>query len=313
MDLEECLRENEIVLMEGALGERLKREFRLPPHPTVALAAHIYQPEGREALRLLWTEYAAIAARYGFPFLATAPTRRANRERAESAGYGEALILDNAAFLQGVRRDCGGAFFIGGLMGCRGDAYRGTEVLSVREAREFHRWQAALFARAGVDFLYAGIMPALPEALGMAQAMGDTGLPYLISLMLRRDGRLIDGTPLSRAIEQIDLGAGRRPLGYMTNCVHPDVLYEALSQPFNRTPAVGERFLGIQANTAALPPEELDGREELACSPPNRLAERMVRLQRDFGLRIFGGCCGTDGSHMEELARRLANMKKEPS
>ena len=40
-----------------------------------------------------------------------------------------------------------------------------------KEALEFHRWLAECFHKAGADFLYAGIMPTLPEAAGMAQAM----------------------------------------------------------------------------------------------------------------------------------------------
>ena len=60
-------------------------------------------------------------------------------------------------------------------MGCRGDAYRADQALTPEEGESFHRWQAERFAGAGVDFLYAGIMPALPEAIGMAKAMAGTG------------------------------------------------------------------------------------------------------------------------------------------
>jgi S-methylmethionine-dependent homocysteine/selenocysteine methylase len=52
------------------------------------------------------------------------------------------------------------------------------------------------------DFLYAGIMPALPEAVGMAQAMADSGLPYIISFMIRQDGRLLDGSTSNKAFER---------------------------------------------------------------------------------------------------------------
>lgn len=53
-----------------------------------------------------------------------------------------------------------------------------------------------MFLEAKVDFLYAGIMPALVEAIGMARAMENTGLPYIISFMIRSDGKLIDGTTI---------------------------------------------------------------------------------------------------------------------
>ena len=67
----------EIFLMEGALGERLKRDYGLLPHPNVALAIHGITEGGRTTLKDLWTEYASIAHDHGLPFLATTPTRRA--------------------------------------------------------------------------------------------------------------------------------------------------------------------------------------------------------------------------------------------
>ena len=44
----------------------------------------------------------------------------------------------------------------------------------------------------------------------------------------------------------------------MTNCVHPQILYSALSNDFNKTDVVGKKFKGIQANTSSSSPEELD-------------------------------------------------------
>ena len=38
---------------------------------------------------------------------------------------------------------------------------------------------------------------------------------------------------------------------------------------------------------------------------PEALADSMMRLRDDFGFRIFGGCCGTDASHMWAAAKAL--------
>ena len=54
----------------------------------------------------------------------------------------------------------------------------------------------------------------------------------------------------------------------MTNCVHPTILYEALSQPFNRNEFVYTRFSGIQSNASPLSYEELDGAKDLKTSAP---------------------------------------------
>lgn len=185
--------------------------------------------EGRAALLRLWREYRDIAWAHGLPFFATTPTRRANRARMERAGHGPELIAQNVALLRSLAQ--GGPMCVGGLMGCRGDAYTGEGALPRQEARAFHRWQAEAFRRAGADFLLAGILPTAPEAQGMAQAMAETGLPYVLSLTLRRDGRLVDGTRLCDLIRETDalLGEGR-PAFYMSNCIHPDAVRAALDQ-----------------------------------------------------------------------------------
>jgi S-methylmethionine-dependent homocysteine/selenocysteine methylase len=305
MDVVSLLADGRVVLMEGALGERLKRTYRLPLDDHVALAGLVYDDRGSAALIELWSEYAQIAHRHGLPLLATTPTRRANRERVSASRFDQSIIRDNVALLRGLQEQSSAEVYAGGLMGCRGDAYRPTDVLSAAEARSFHAWQADLFAAAGADFLFAGIMPALPEAVGMARAMSDTGLPYIISFMIRHDGRLPDGTTIHDAIQAIDVAVDARPECYMANCVHPAVLYEALSQPFNSTGLVAERFSGVQANASRLAPEELDDACDLESSDAVLLAEDMIRLRDDMQLRVFGGCCGTDGGHLEEIARRL--------
>ena len=305
MDLAQCIRQNNSILMEGALGERLKREHRLAFDPDVAMARLCRDPRGAAALRHLWGQYLRIAEAHGLPFLAATPTRWANRERVELAGLDGSIIRDNVRLLRSIQAGSGTEMYVGGLMGCRGDAYTGEGALSAAEARAFHSWQAEQFRAAGADFLYAGIMPTLPEALGMAQAMSTAGLPYIISFTIQRDGRLIDGTSIHDAISRIDGETDRPPLCYMANCVHPAIVREALLRPFNRTGTVQSRFQGVQGNTSPLSYAELDMAADLHTSPPEPFAEAMLRLREVGDIRIFGGCCGTDDRHMEAIARRL--------
>ena len=65
----------------------------------------------------------------------------------------------------------------------------------------------------------------------------------------------------------------------MSNCVHPDIVYEALTQPCNQNELVTERFKGIQANTSPLDYDLLDQSEELQSSDPEALAKSMARLK----------------------------------
>lgn len=76
MGFVDCAKAQNIILMEGALGERLKREYLLQFDPNVAMATLVMKQDGICALKTLWQEYIAIAEKYHFPFLATTPTRQ---------------------------------------------------------------------------------------------------------------------------------------------------------------------------------------------------------------------------------------------
>lgn len=305
MDFAECIKTKKHLLMEGALGERLKREYGLKFDPHVDMATLVYEEEGREALAVLWEGYREIARRYDLPFLATTPTRRTNRERIQQTAYDASIIRANVDFLRSIQRWSDQEMYVGGLVGCRGDAYTGKGCLTRQEAYEFHRWETKLFAGAGVDYLYAALMPTLEEAAGMALAIRETGIPCILSFTIQRDGCLVDGTPIAKAIEYIDNLTGNYPVCYMTNCVHPAIVQEALLQPVNQCRTVRDRFQGIQANTALLPYDQLDGSRELLTSDPKELAEHIADLMEICCLKILGGCCGTDDRHMEEIAKLL--------
>ena len=73
MDFKELIRQKGKFLMEGALGERLKRDYHLQPDERTARAGFVYTGAGRAALRALWKEYAAIAGKYRLPFFAMTP------------------------------------------------------------------------------------------------------------------------------------------------------------------------------------------------------------------------------------------------
>jgi S-methylmethionine-dependent homocysteine/selenocysteine methylase len=93
-----------------------------------------------------------------------------------------------------------------------------------------------------VDFLYAPTFPAVEEALGAA--MGATGLPHVVSLVLEQDGRVLDGTPLHEAIERID--AETPPFFYSISCVHPSIAAHALRDEAASSDLVARRPLELR-------------------------------------------------------------------
>ncbi|MBK8121962.1 MAG: homocysteine S-methyltransferase family protein [Sulfuritalea sp.] len=308
---QELLTQSPAVLGEGAVIERLRRApgIRLDDH--VVNSALIYQESGRAALETIYRQYLAIGQRYQLPLLLSTPTWRAGRERIAAAGLaGRDLNGDNTRFLAKLRDGCGDyarQVAICGLMSCRGDAYKPDEAMSADAAAGFHGWQADALAAAGVDFLLAATLPALSEALGLARAQAATGLPYVISFVARREGTLLDGTPLSVAISTIDAAVTPRPLAYLVNCTHASIFRSALLNERNSSPLVKQRVIGLLANTAALSPEELNERTDLVEEAPAVFGRSVAALRSELGMKILGGCCGTDQRHIECLARALVS------
>ena len=298
------------VLMEGAVVERVRRGAPALFDPLLANASLIYDEAGRALLREIYEEYIGIGRVHALPLLSLAPTWRANPDRlAASAFAGRDLNGDAVRFLQGIRQDSGdyvANVYVGGLMGCRGDAYKPQEALTREAALAFHVVQARALSAAGADYLMASTMPEIHEAVGMAEALASTRCPYLLSFIVRPSGHLLDGTPLDDAVMQVDEQASPAPLGYLVNCVHSSTLDAALCAPPGQRALDTGRLLGLQANTSARSPEELDGSEELDGEAPETFASGLCALRNRFGLQVLGGCCGTDAGHIAALARRVA-------
>jgi homocysteine S-methyltransferase len=247
---------------------------------------------------------------FGVPLLMSTPTWRASRERIEAAGYaGVDVNGDNVRFLDALRNRYGKyaeKVVICGLMSCRGDAYSPSAALNIDEALEFHTWQAAKLAEAGVDFLLAATLPALSEATGLALAFEATGQPYILSFVVRPEGTLLDGTPLKDAITAIDATVNPRPLAYLINCTHVSFARAALMHECNSSPLVRQRIIGLLANTAALSPEDLNNSTNLVEEKPETFGQSVAGLHWELGMKILGGCCGTDDRHIRCLAAQLA-------
>jgi S-methylmethionine-dependent homocysteine/selenocysteine methylase len=288
--------------MEAAVVERVRRRPGGPRlHPRLANATLVLEDAGRAALEDVWSEYLAVASRARVPIALCAPTWRANRERLDAAAdVPQDLNRRAVAFVRDVIRRRGGdvpRMPVGGLLGCRGDAYRPEDALGVDDARRFHAWQADALATAGVDFLLAATIPSVDEASGLARALTATGVPAFVSFVLGRDGHVLDGTPLPEAIARVDAATSRRPLdGFGVNCAHPTFVDLAEA----RRGALGRLRL-VQANASALDHADLDGAPALRVDDIRDWATGMLRIRDAVGPLALGGCCGTDARHLEAI------------
>ena len=297
------------IITEGSIIERLKREFHYPLDNALANALMIYDEKGKELLESIYREYIDIAESSDLPIMLLTPTWRANKERTKKANIDmKEINTDAFLFVDKIRKSYGGfseKIFIGGLTGCKGDAYKPEEALSENEAYDFHKEQMNILANAAVDFLFASTLPALTEAIGIAKAMSETKADYVISFVIRDNGKLLDGTLLTDAIKIIDDSVSVPPLFYLTNCIHPDVLHKSLINLEDKDNILENRLFGIQANASSKSPEELDELEELDADSPVNWARGMVDLNKKYNLKILGGCCGTDARFISSVVDLL--------
>ena len=254
---------------------------------------------GRAALTGYFTGFLDEAAALDMGFVLDTPTWRA------SAGWGARMGLsgdaidkanrDAVAFAEGLRAGRRGVL-INGVLGPHGDAYAPDQVLSAVEAEEYHRRQIGVFAAAGVDMVSAVTISSTGEAIGIATAARKAGVPVVLSFTVETDGRLMSGMTLAEAIAQTDAATGAYPVGYGINCAHPDHFGPALQVDFVA------RIGMLRANASRLSHAELDEALALDDGDPDELAQDYRRLQAQLpGLRVLGGCCGTDLRHVSAI------------
>ena len=174
--------------------------------------------------------------------------------------------------------------------------------VSAAAAYDYHAPQIEALAGAGVDLLLPLTMTSLPETVGIVRAAARAGLPVLVSPTIEPDGRLADGTPLGDFVAAVDQQTSGTPVGYMVNCVHPSHLAPVLGAAADAAAPWLARFVGMRANASSKTHAELDNSTALDRGDPAALGRGVADLQRDYDLRIVGGCCGTDAEHLACIA-----------
>jgi homocysteine S-methyltransferase len=263
---------------------------------------------GLDQLRRYYEPYLALAGESGAGFVLESPTWRASPGWAArldvSAEKLDALNRRAIALMDELRASAGDApVVISGCVGPQGDGYRPAELLSADAAREYHSTQLGTFADTAADMVTAITMTYADEAVGVAQAAGDAGLPVVISFTVETDGRLPNGEGLGEAIDEVDEATGGAPAYYMLNCAHPTHFEDVLGtdEPWRN------RIRGLRANASTLSHDELDAMEELDDGDPADLGARYAALRSRLpNLNVVGGCCGTDHRHVAAIREAWA-------
>lgn len=273
--------------------------------PAFAAFPLLEDAAGVERLRRYYDEYAVLARERDLGFVLEAPTWRANARWGAEVGYDPdrlAAINREAIALMEAVRDARAAddvpVVVSGCLGPHDDAYDPAQRLSADAAQRYHAAQIETFADTAADMVAALTLTSADEAIGIARAARDAGIPSAISFTVETDGRLPSGEELGEAIEAVDAATGAAPAYYMINCAHPTHFAAVLQAdgPWR------ERVLGLRANASAKSHAELDEATELDAGDPRDLGARYVELADALPrLTVLGGCCGTDERHVRAI------------
>jgi S-methylmethionine-dependent homocysteine/selenocysteine methylase len=292
------------MITDGGLETDLifNRGFDLPQFAAFPLVA---DEAGRAALVDYYGSYLDIARTGGVGLVLESPTWRANPDWAPLLGYSldeldraNRAAIDLMTEIRAAGEPTVSPVVISGCVGPRGDGYVVDDVMKPAEAHAYHERQIGVFADAGVDMVAAVTMTYADEAIGIARAAREAGVPAAISFTVETDGRLPSGQPLSEAIAQVDEATDRGPAYFMINCAHPEHFEDVLDAEAEWA----TRIMGIRANASRRSHAELDEAEELDEGNPAELGAQHAKLRSVLPhLTVLGGCCGTDHRHVGEI------------
>ena len=264
------------------------------------------KPQAVEDMTGMYRRYLDVAAKHGMAVLLAGVDYRASPDWAEKLGYSPAELADLQAkcidFLRDVsapyKADLPDIAIVGGI-GPRGDAYQLNAEITAESAEEYHAVQIATLKECGVDLVWAATINNIPEAVGIARATAEAGLPLNLSFTLDSTHKLKSGPSLKEAVEAVDAEAGdARPDGYGINCSHPFEFEPAL-EPGDWA----QRIRSLRPNAAAMDKVSLCRLGHIEEGDPEELGQLMGDLARRYpNVDIWGGCCGTWDKHFDRIA-----------
>ena len=307
MNLSNLLKSSQLILTEGSMYDRLKRAAGDLFDPYLIHLGLLFSEPGRETIAKVYLEYIQAAHDFNFPVIILSPTWRANEENIQHSPTKEknpnALGVDFLIKLRQKIPASSPAVLVGGTFGPKGDCYLPEQAPSTEEALKFHAPQIEKLAATKADFLFGSTLPSFKEAKAQAKLISETNKAYILSFIVNSDGQLLDGTELHQAADEIDQSTNNPPTCYTVNCVHPNIFAQGFRKQLKKMPPLKTRVIGIQGNTSPRPAEQLLDLTNLETESPPVFAQHSLALHQEFNTKIIGGCCGTNTTHIQAIAK----------
>ncbi|CAF2821438.1 unnamed protein product [Rotaria sp. Silwood2] len=262
---------------------------------------------GCEWMKNYLRKFVNIARKYDVGFILENATWRDNPDWMRKIGYSDQDVVNvnrkSIELLCNIRNEyetenC--PIVLNASIGARGDGYNPLTMMSIEEAQAYHATQIGIISQTNADMITAMTFSYPEEAIGVAKAARAVDIPAVVSFTVRKDGRLPAGHTLQEAIELVDKATQNSPVYYMVNCAHPSH-FEHVLIPGE---AWAARIHSVKGNASKKTHAELDGSKDLDSGDPVEFGENnRALLYKLKNLNVFGGCCGTDYRHVEEICK----------
>ncbi len=294
MSFQERLAVDRPVLLDGALGTELARRGVPIDTPIWTATALLTAPEEVQAIH---REYVSCGAE-----LLTANTFRTHTRSLRRIGRaGESRELTKLAvdIAQGV---AGESAWVAGSQGPLEDCYSPQLTPPTRELEREHRQMSEHLAAAGADVILAETLPTIREVVAVTESAQAVGIPVMLSFVCGRDGQLLSGESLARAVESVLRYA---PLAIMVNCLPAETAATAVGELMQ---VAGCTPVGVYANVGW---SDDEGRwTNTDATQPAVYAERAA-IWLSLGAKLIGGCCGTTPAHIAAVHCEIG-IKRRP-
>jgi homocysteine S-methyltransferase len=237
----------------------------------------------------------------GVDFIET-NTFGANEYRLAKYGLAGDMERINEAAVRIAKEAAGSDVMVAGSMGPLGADLDTHDSVARQEATRVFREQAAVLAKAGVDFMILETFSHTDEILLAIAVLAEiTDLPIVAQMTADENQETPYGERIDQAIGAIAAQAAVTAVGL--NCsTGPSAMLNSLE--LLRT--VTDKPIAVQPNAGL--PRRVEDRTLYMCTP-----EYMAEYAKRFfekGARIIGGCCGTTPGHIREIVRAVRSMDR---
>ncbi|MDR1322898.1 MAG: homocysteine S-methyltransferase family protein [Candidatus Margulisbacteria bacterium] len=286
MDIRAALKSGKPLIFDGAMGTVLMQNGY---ENALADKLNVGRPE---IIAQIHREYALAGAD-----IVETNTFNSSLNKLRELGLVDRLEEFNQAAAQNARAS--GARFVAGSLGPTGKLLEPLGALSFDEAYASYRAQAEALEKAGVDLFIVETISDIQEMRAALLAIKDvSGRPVICSLTYDEQGRTLTGTDIFTA------GVTLRELGadvLSINCsIGPEGVVGLYKKYYKD---LGELGLPLMVMPNAGLPELINDKLTYTMTP-QKFAKIMTELAQ-YGVQIFGGCCGTTPAHIAALSAAI--------